>query len=793
MKDRILAPQHGGGVVTLSFRRNTRYTNMNANRRVAFGGWFLLVVFASLLLSSPLLAARSSTVRSVRVEGAQRIEVDTVRSYLTVDVGGAFSPDAIRQSMNALFATGYFKDVALEREGDTLVVRVVENPMVNEISFEGNDAFDEADLKKLIVLKSHDIYDQAKTERDLAALRQAYRAKGLFLAKIDVLTEALDNNRVNLVYQVEEGQKSKVQEVRILGNHGLSDKQLMKKLMIQPSDWLSWYTETDTYDREKLLFDQSQLRATYLNHGYVRAAVDSSVAELTPDRGAFLVTHTVREGARYRFGPIRVVGDFDELPTVDLYRALEVEEGAWYSQGKVGKSVEKLIDLIGDFGYAFLKINPERTVLDDTKTVEVTFHVTKGKRVYVNRIEVSGNTRTQDSVVRREVSMAEGDRFSASHLRKAKRRLAELNFFEDVEIQTPLAGDRELVDIKIKVTEKPTGTFTLGGGYSSQDAFIGTASVSQNNFLGKGQKLVVSYAYSGKRTDYNISFSEPYFLGRRLTAGFDLFNRDRDQTRQSSFKERTFGAAVHLGFPLSENLRNLVRYRFTDTEIDYTGAGVPSRMLRVQEELSPYLQSMISNTLTWDNLDDHILPTTGRIHRLTTDFSGPGGDVRFVRVLTDHHLYHPLSADGDLVAHVRGRFGFADGLGEDIPLFERFFLGGSNSLRGFMPAGIGPRAQDGDAYGGVHFEQINTELFFPVLGLTSKGVRGLVFLDAGFLGDEGLSDDEIYHSGSVRVATGVGIHWNSPFGPLRFTLSTPLMKEAYDETRLFDFSIGSAL
>ena len=747
------------------------------------GGWFL---------TGPVFAANNDSIHSIRVEGSKRIEPETVRSYLRLGVGDPFDPAKIRESISALFETGLFKDVSLGREGGALVVQVVENPMVNEVTFEGNDAFSAEELEKITTLKPYAIYEQAKTERDLTALRQAFRIKGLFLAKIDVETKPIENNQVNLIYKIQEGKKSKVREVRIIGNHGLKDKELTKKLLIQPSDWLSWYTETDTYDREKLLFDQAQLRNVYLDKGYVRISVGSSVAELTPDRSAFLVTHTVHEGDRYRFGPIKIVGDFDELPSSDMYQVLTIAKDQWYSQQKLRQSIEQLTNLIGDFGYAFLDIKPEQAINDDSKTVDLVLRVSKGKRVYVNRIEISGNTRTQDNVIRREVTLVEGDRFSASRLRDTKKQLNRLNFFENVQISVPPANNLELVDVKINVEEKPTGTFTLGGGYSSQDAFLGTASISQNNFLGKGQRMIFSFSYSGRRTEYNISFTEPYFMGKKLSVGFDLFNRDFDQTNLSSIKERTYGGALRLGFPLSSHLHNTISYRFSNTEIDYTGAGTPSPIIQQQEALSPYLQSMISNTLSWDDVDNRLLPSDGRIHRLTIDYSGLGGDVRFGRALTDNHLYYPLDSEGSWVGHLRGRFGVEDGLGEDIPIFERFFLGGGSNMRGFMSAGIGPRTTNGDAYGGVHFEQINTELLFPILGMEEKGIRGLAYLDAGYLGDWNLPNEAI-NSKKVRVATGVGLHWNSPFGPLRFTLSTPLVKEEYDNTRVFDFSIGSTL
>ncbi|MEO5340080.1 MAG: outer membrane protein assembly factor BamA [Magnetococcus sp. MYC-9] len=738
------------------------------------------------------VAAGADPIKAIQVEGAQRIEPDTVRSYLKLDVGDSFGAETTRGSLNALFATGFFKDVALVREGNTLVVRVVENPMVREITFEGNDAFSADELKKIITIKAHALYDRAKTERDLAALRQAYRVKGLFLAKIDLLTKTMDNNQVDLVYQIREGEKSKVQEVRIIGNHGLTDKQLIKKLLIQPSDWLSWYTETDTYDREKLLFDQSQLRNIYLDSGYARVRVDSSVAELTPDRQAFLVTHTVHEGNRFKFGAIQITGDFTELPEADLYKVLRTVEGEWYSQQRVRESVEKLTDLMGDFGYAFLDIKPERVINDEAGTVGITYQVAKGKRVYVNRVEVSGNTRTQDNVIRREVTLVEGDRFSASRLRAVKSKLQSLNFFENIEVTTPPAGDSELVDVKVKVSEKPTGTFSLGAGYSSQESLLGMVSISQNNFLGKGQRMVFSVSHSGIRDEYNIAFTEPYFMDKKVSAGFDIFKRDIDQTRLSAIRQKSIGGDLNLGFPISDRLTDMITYRLVETEVHYTGGGVPSQIIKEQETLSPYLQSLIGNSLTWENVDNRLAPTEGRSHRVTAELAGLGGDVRFTRFSTDHHLYFPFDGDKEWVGHLRGRAGVEDGMGETIPIFERFFLGGSSSMRGFMPAGIGPRTPQGDAYGGTHFEQINTELFFPLAGLSEKGVRGLAFVDAGYLGESdipvGLTD-----AGSVRVSSGVGVHWNSPFGPLRFTLGTPLVKETTDKTRVFDFSIGSSM
>ncbi len=733
----------------------------------------------------------TDTVTAIRVVGAQRIEAETVKSHLQLVEGNRFDRTAIRESLKALYDTGFFKDVSLVREGSTLVVRVVENPMVNEVNFEGNEAFGQEELEKMVHVKSRAIYNRAEVERDLAALRQGYRIKGLFLAKIDVEITPLENNQIDLVYRIREGEKSKVREVRIIGNQGLSEKKLREDLLIQPTDWLSWYTEKDTYDREKLLYDQAQLRNTYLDNGYVRVRVDSSVAELTPDRGAFVVTHTVHEGKRYRIGSVNIEGDFNELPQSRLNEALTFKAGEWYSRKKIRKSIEKLTDLIGDFGYAFLEVRPKSAINDEAENVDIVLSINKGRRVYVNRIEVSGNTRTRDNVIRRALTMTEGDRFSASRVRKAKKRLESLNFFETVEITTPSTDNAEQVDVDIKVEEKSTGTFSIGAGYSSQDAFIGTASISQNNFLGKGQRLVLSASLAGSRNEYNISFTEPYFMGKRLSAGFDLYNQYTERTSWSSFKQETFGGALRLGFPISNHLGDTITYRFAHVEIDDIGDS-PSLALQAQADQSPYLQSMISNTLLWNDIDSPIFPTKGRKHRLTTDFSGVGGDVTFARLLTEHQVYVPLSDDSLWVGHLKLRGGVTDGLGDDVPVFERFYLGGSRSVRGFDRSGIGPRTQDLHPFGGTHFEQINAELMFPLPGLEDRGVRGLIFSDAGYLGDWDLPPD-IIHSGGIRVSAGVGVYWNSPFGPMRFTLGSPLVKEDTDDVRTFDFTMGTSM
>ncbi|MBF0307898.1 MAG: outer membrane protein assembly factor BamA [Magnetococcales bacterium] len=735
----------------------------------------------------------AENIQRIEVSGNRRIETDTVKSYLAVREGESFDAPGVQKSMKDLYDTGFFKEVSLEREGGSLVVRVVENPVIHQITFEGLDAFSEEELKKTIKLQENDIYNRAKVERDLTALRQAYRIKGLFLAKVEMLQKPRDENAIDLVYRITEGQKSKVQSVRIIGNQQMSYKDLTKKMMIQSSGWFSWLTEDDTYDREKLLFDQSHLRNVYLNNGYVRVKVSSSVAELTPDKQSFVVTHAVEEGERYKFGPVSISGDFDELPPEALREALKIKEGAWYSREKLRESVEALSDKVGDFGYAFLEVDPGTTIHDDSHTVDVAITVKKGRRVYLNRIDIVGNNRTRDEVIRREMRFAEGDRFSASKVRRSRQRLDNLNFFEKVDITTqPVPATEDRINIKVDVAEKSTGAFSIGAGFSTADQFIGTASLSQNNFLGLGQQMVFSFAISSRTSEYDLSFTEPYFLGRDISAGVDLFNRKMNRMDVSAYKQDSYGGGLRLGFPINEFLDDRVSYQYSYVTLTDVAENA-SQLIKDQATRSPYSQSMISNVLTWNTLDHNLLPTAGQRHKLTTDFSGVGGDVHFLRLITDHSLFHTLWDDKNLVGHLKGRLGLIEGLNEDVPIYERFFVGGPYSLRGFKKSGVGPRTVTGEAYGGTYMATTSAELLFPILGMEDKGIRAVTFLDAGILNDMDTVGATVLQDSDPRVSTGVGLRWNSPFGPLRFELGFPLRKREYDRPRTFDFSIGTAL
>ncbi|OSM05164.1 putative surface antigen [Magnetofaba australis IT-1] len=753
----------------------------------------MLMLGLLLAWTAPVQAqTQGGVIDEIRVQGARWIEKETVKSYLSVREGQPFNASDLRKSVKSLYATGFFKNIELEREGAALVVKVVENPLIQEVNFKGAYAFDDEELKDIVKIKARDIFSKSEAEKDLAALRQAYRVKGLFLAQIDLLTKALPENRVELTYKIREGEKSKVREVRLVGNEKLSAKTITKQLVIQPTDWLSWLTEKDTYDREKLLFDQSQVRRVYLDNGYVRARVDSSVAELTPDKKAFVVTHAITEGERYKFGEVEIKSDFDEAPIEDLYKQVEIEKGTWYTQNEVSTTIDKLTDLVGDFGYAFLQISPETAIDDENKTVNLTFNIQKGRRVYVNRVEVIGNTRTRDEVIRREMTVVEGNLFSASAVRKAKKRLQALDFFETVEITTPKSDIPDKVDVQVKVEEKATGAFTLGAGYSTTDKYMGSASVSQNNFMGKGQKLTLSFSLSASRADFGLGLYEPYFMGRDVSAGINLFNRKSDNSDSGGYESDSWGGSVTFGLNLTKNLGTRLSYSLTNTEIKGVASNA-ALLLRQQEAASPYLTSMVTNELSWDKIDNRLDPMKGHSMMLTTDLAGLGGDVKFLRLTSDNNVYHPIYKRAKVVGHLRLRGGMIEGFGDDVPIFEKYFMGGMRSLRGFKSHGVGPRSYSDDAMGGTYFGSGTAEVQFPVYGLEDKGVSALTFVDVGMLDNFDALATDVNDSGSVRMSAGVGVNWRSPFGPLQFSFGVPLASESWDKTRSFDFSIGTSM
>ncbi len=734
-------------------------------------------------------APGGDVIRDITVQGTQRIEPSTVMSYLTVHPGDRFDQTALDASLTSLFRTGLFADVTLRQEGSTLVVQVVENPIINRIAFEGNRRVESSSLQSEIQLRPRVVYTRSRVQSDVERILEVYRRSGRFASSVNPQIIRLDQNRVDLVFEIDEGPQTTVRSINFIGNHAFSNRRLREEIQTRESRWWAIFATTDTYDPDRLASDREQLRRFYLTQGYADFRVISAVAELTPDNEGFYITFTVDEGERYQFGTVDVVSHLPDLNVDPLRSEVESREGDWYSSTAVEQSIDSLTGAVEDQQYAFVDVRPLVNRDRDAHLINITYEINEGPRVFVERIDISGNVRTIDRVIRREMALVEGDPFNRSRLRLSEQRLRNLGFFERV-TATPEPGsapDRTVINVQVQ--EQSTGELSLGAGYSTVDGILGDVTLRERNFLGRGQDLRLTARLSFTSQEFDLSFTEPYFMDRNVSAGFDLFRITRDRQDVSSYDEFTVGFGLRMGYPLSEHWRQTLRYSLFQRTIENVDSGA-SLLIREQEGTT--LNSSVGQQLTFDNLDSRIDPTSGQLVRFGVDLAGLGGDVHYVRTTLAANAYFPIWTN-DLVLGVSGEVGHVAGLGESVRINDRFFVGGTN-MRGFERGGLGPRdGVTGDSLGGNTYGVGTVELTFP-LGLPEElGIRGRTFTDVGTVTsvDDVPAGVEVQDTGALRVAVGAGVSWSSPFGPIRLDLAYPVMREDFDRTQAFRFSFGT--
>ncbi len=749
-----------------------------------------LTAAAFLLLVLPCLPAASQTtdvIQRIVVEGNQRIEPSTVESYLSLRPGEAYDPQKVDDSIKSLYATGLFDDVRIERQGDALVVKVVENPIINRIAFEGNKRLDTKVLESEIQLRPRVVYTRARVQNAVTRILELYRRNGRYAAKVEPKIIELDQNRVDLVFEINEGPITGIGGINFIGNENYSDSTLRGVIETKESAWYRFFGTSDTYDPDRLNFDQELLRRFYNARGYADFQVVSAIAELTPDGKEFYITFTIEEGPKYTFGDIKVETTLRDLGTEQLIKLAQSLKGDTFNGDLIEATVQALTDEVGRLGYAFVDIQPQLFKHPDNLTVDVTYQINEGQKVYVERIEISGNVRTLDEVIRREFRLAEGDAFNSALLRRSQQRLRNLGFFESVDIKTEQGSAPDKVVIKTKVVEKSTGELSFGAGFSTQDGVLGDIRLRERNFLGKGQDLSASLLLSQRTQSADISFTEPYFLGRDLAAGFDLFQTRTNFERQSSFDQTSTGGTLRMGYPLTENLRHSVRYTLRDDSIHNVD---DDASIFIRDEEGHRTTSLVGQTFSYDRRDDRFLPSEGYFLKLDQDLAGLGGDNRFIRHEARAEYYYSIVPD--VVFSLVGNGGYIKGFaGEDVHLTNRFFVGGNN-LRGFQFGGIGPRdSQTDDKLGGNLYYTGSVELRFP-LGLPKElRIFGRTFVDAGSLRDIDVNGPTLDESNGLRVAGGVGLSWLSPLGPLSVNFAQAIRKETHDDTEFFSLSFGT--
>ncbi len=740
--------------------------------------------------------ASSDIISQIRVEGNQRIEPETVRSYMQLQVGDRYDQEKSDQSLKTLYATGLFADVTIRREGSVLIVSVVENPIINRIAFEGNKAIKKDKLDKEVQLRPRVVYTRARVRADVQRIIEIYRRSGRFAATVEPKIVQLPQNRVDLIFEIHEGKKTKIRRITFIGNKHYGDGELRSKVSTKESRWWRIFSKGDTYDPDRLAYDRELLRQFYLQHGYADFRVVSAVAELTKDRKEFFITFTVEEGQTYRFGKIDMVSDITDLKPSALSDLIIPREHKTYNAKQIEDTVDALTEAAGQRGYAFVDIRPEIQRDREKRIVNVTFHILQAPRVYVERINITGNFRTLDRVIRREMRLAEGDAFNVALMRRSRERIRGLGFFGDVTVDQVQGSAPDRNVINVSVQEQSTGTFQIGAGYSSQENLLGQVSIRERNFLGRGQDLRASFQISSIQQTFDVGFTEPYFMGRDVAAGFDIFHSKTDYTNYSYYRQGRTGFQLLTNFPITEYLTFGVRYRFSRDNISLSNLYDPNQFPSyIRDSLGAFTSSAMGYSLSYDRRDDALDPKRGFYWVLSQDISGLGGNVRYLRSDLSFSWYHPLVKD-NWVLHFGLQEGFIMGIGQGVRINDRYFLGG-NDLRGFEPYGVGPATYNSltgkyDALGGNLRYKGTLEFTVPVGAANELGLKISAFVDFGSLAYVDFNGAGVKDVGSLRASAGIGIGWKSPMGPIVLDFGVPLSKEPFDRTQLFQFNFGTA-
>lgn len=755
-------------------------------------------------------AAQAAVVNRVEVRGNQRVDADTVRNYINIKPGKTFSSTDIDDAVKALFGSGLFSDVRINQVGSTLVIQVSEYQVVNQVLFQGNKKLKDAQLTGAVQLKPRGAFSQAALDADAATIKEAYKRVGRDDVTVGTKVMDLGENRVNVVFEINEGGRTKIAAINFVGNSAYGSRRLSDIISTKRSSFLSFMLRDDIYDEDRLRADEEALRRFYFNHGYADFQVVSAFGELDEATNQYTITITVDEGQRYTFGDVSVESTIPEVDGAQLQSLLKTRKGDVYNAKNVEDSIIAVTENVAGSGYAFAKVTPRGDRNFETRTINVVYTVDQGAKAYVERIEIRGNERTRDFVIRREFDVSEGDAFNQVLIQRAKKRLEALNFFEKVEISTAPGSQPDQVVLVVDLVEKSTGEFSIGAGYSTGGDNAGPSiegSITERNFLGRGQFIKFSAGGGKNSRDFSFSFTEPYFLGRRIAAGFDIFRQTR---KYDHYDSDITGGTIRFGLPITDNISTQVAYNLSQEEynlsddcVDVNGALDPSRCnvsIAILDGIadSPWIKSSVSGTLVYNTIDDMKSPHAGIYANFTTEVAGLGGDAKFVKVSGRGTYYQTLSEELDIVALLSAGGGHVQGFGDDgLRVFDHF-KSNDRMIRGFEYNGIGPvDTGTGEHLGGTTYFNATAEAQFPIPVVPeSFGLRGAVFADAATLYGSKIETTPPVNFGTStdmqwRASVGIGLLWASPFGPLRIDYAIPVAKQDTDNTQEFNFGIST--
>ena len=753
----------------------------------------LLPVLIAGLFALPAAAFEPFVVKDIRVEGIQRTEAGTVFSYLPVKVGDTLNDDKAAQAIKGLFATGFFKDVRIDVEGQVMVVIVEERAAISSINFVGLKEFEkDAIIKALkeVGIATGRIFDRSLLDKAEQELKRQYLSRGKYAAQITTTVTPLERNRVGINFNIVEGDAAKIRQINIVGVKAFKEKELVSLFDLTTPGWLTWYTKNDQYSRQKLAADQEKLKSFYLDRGYLEFNVESTQVSISPDKRDVFITLNIKEGERFRVASIKLAGD-TSIPEADLRKLVSVRPGEVFSREKLNQSTKAITDRLGAEGYAFANVNAAPEINSEKRLVDFTIFIDPGKRVYVRRINVTGNTRTRDEVVRREIRQMESAWYDAEKMQNSRERIDRLGFFSEVTVDTPpVAGTSDQLDVNVNVVEKPTGNLMLGAGTSSTDKLILSGGISQSNFMGSGNNVSIQVNTAKSYRTYSLSYTNPYFTPDGVSQGFDIYHRttDTSSTNIADYKSSSTGGGIRFGFPISE------------TESFSFGLAADSTSIDTFDESPTYYKKYVKEfgrtntsfplTLAWvsDSKNSFFFPSKGTYQRASFEIALPGGDLKYYRAGYQVQQYFPLSKRFTLM--LAGEVGYADGYGnsEGLPFFKNYYAGGIGSVRGYKSSTLGTinTLEGEDRLGGNRKVIGNAELLWALPGLENTARLG-VFFDAGQV----YAAKDKLDAGELRYSAGVTAAWMSPVGPLKFSIGTPLNKKKGDEAETFQFQLGT--
>lgn len=753
--------------------------------------------------------AHAAVASSIEVKGNQRIEAATIKTYLTIKPHKAYSGADVDASVKALYATGLFSDVGITQRGSTLVVTVVENPVINSVVFEGNNKVKSDVLSQIVDLKPRGVLTDAKLQADVFHIKEYYKTKGRSSAEVEGRITQLPDNRVNVVFAIKEGERTGISSIKFVGNKAFSSQRLAGIISTKKSDWLSWLTQNDIYNADKLNADSDLLRSFYLQHGYADFQVLSHDATFDAATGKYTITFTVDEGPKYDFGEVKIDSSIPGVNTQELQGLLRTKSGHAFDSTAVEKTTEDLTVELSRLGFVFAQVTPRGDRDYAKNLINLTYNIDEGQRVYIERIEIRGNTKTRDYVIRREFDVSEGDAYNRVMMNKAERRLRDLGYFKNVSITTEPGSSPDKVVVVVNVEDKSTGSFGVAGGVETtagSTGLVAQVSMDEKNFLGRGQQVHLAVGGGLNEQSINGSFTDPYFLGNHMSFTLNGYRTYSDSSSARPFKTTGTGGGVTFGLPITDNLTFDLGYKLNNIETsNYTNSNSCSSTLNPTQCFFPEgsrLSSVGGWGLTYSTIDSRLDPHEGFYFRFGQDIAGLGGDARFIRSTVDARAYSPLIEGSDLVGLLKVTAGNITGLGQKVSTIDDFFQGGE-TIRGFASLGYGPRYVGGGtniALGGKNYVNGTAEVDFPLPGIPADwGFRGAVFADAGMLWGTDVPDScstgctgTIYNDTAIRSSVGGSILWQSPFGPIRADFAQALTKQSYDTTQFFRIGTSAA-